>query len=124
MTENSFLADTSFLIDLEDGRLEAVELLERENITTGALCIFELQKLGSNESIEEIGKKWIHDLTVEDADKAAEIHRKISNRDQNINTIDCLIAAQAINRGKILLTADTDFQKIKELETKYYRETR
>ena len=39
-----------------------------------------------------------------------------------VNNIDYLIAAQAINIQKPLLTADYHFKKIEEVETRFYRE--
>jgi len=117
VTEKNFLADTSFLIDLEAERPEAIEIIAEENVSTGTPSVFELQKLGSNENIQQIGDRWIHEFTVEDAAKASEIFRKIS-----VNSMDCMIAAQAINRDLTLLTADTDFNKIEDSKTEYYRD--
>jgi predicted nucleic acid-binding protein len=123
VTEKNFLADTSFLIDLEESRPEAVKKIQENNVFTGYISVYELKKLSANKGIEEVSEGKIHDFTREDAEKASEIHRRKSDEEENIKAVDCLIAAQAINRDLPLLTADTDFRKIEGLETEYYRET-
>jgi predicted nucleic acid-binding protein len=121
--ERSYFADTSFLIDLARENKKAVKLFSKsENIITGSICIFELgRKLEFN--IDQINANTIIDFRPDDAEKAYKLYRKQLSEGEMVNNIDYLIAAQAINLQKPLLTADKDFKKIKEVEPRFYRET-
>lgn len=44
--------------------------------------------------------------------KAAEIFRRARSRGLSITTIDCIIAAIAIDHGAVVFTLDTDFERI------------
>ena len=113
MTEKHYFADTSFLIDLFKGEEEAIQIMEEaDSIATGSIVLYELAKI-SNFDKENIKQNKVFDLSCEDSEIAAEMHRKLSNKGEKIGEIDYLIAAQAKNTGRKLVTRDQDFQKLK-----------
>ncbi|QGA80264.1 PIN domain nuclease [Candidatus Nanohalobium constans] len=89
------------------------------SITTGSTVLYELSKI-SDFNRKELEQNKIFDLTSEDGEVAAEMYRKLSRKGEKIGEIDYLIAAQAKNAGRKLVTRDTDFQKL-EIDTINYK---
>lgn len=119
MTEKHYFADTSFLIDLFKGEGKAVKIMEEaDSIATGSTVLYELSK------ITEFGRgtfenNQVFQFNSDDAQKAAEMYRKLSGKGEKIGEMDYLIAAQASNSNRKLVTRDQDFQKI-EIEVRKY----
>lgn len=101
---------------------KAVKLFsEAKSVITSSICIFELgRKFEFN--VNQINANTIIDFKPDDAEKAYKLYQKQVSRGNMVNNIDYLIAAQAINIQKPLLTADYHFKKIEEVETRFYRE--
>lgn len=113
MTEKHYFADTSFLIDLFNEEETAVKILkEADSLVTGSTVLYELSKIANFDKKQFLENK-IFNLTTEDAEKGAQMYRELSKRGEKIGEIDYLIAAQAENSGRKLITRDQDFQKLK-----------
>jgi predicted nucleic acid-binding protein len=120
MTEKHYFADTSFLIDLFKGEGKAVEIMEdADSIATGSTVLYELSKISEFDK-EAFTQNQIIQFNTEDAEKAADMYRKLSGNGEKIGEIDYLIAAQAANSNRKLITRDKDFQKL-EIETRKYQ---
>ena len=120
--EKSYFADTSFLIDLIRENEEAVEIAENcNNIVTSSICVFELGRKVDFD-LGNVTEKAIIDFRPKDAEKAYQLYRKGIEKGENINNIDYLLAAQAINLEKTILTGDKDYKKVEGLDTFYYRD--
>jgi predicted nucleic acid-binding protein len=118
----NYFADSSFLIDLSKGEEETLNYVDNgENISTSILCVYELCKL-SHFDPSQLNPRILKKVELRDVEKAGKIFRDLRYQGDMINQSDILIAAQAVNRDQVLLTADRDFKKIKEVETRFYRE--
>jgi tRNA(fMet)-specific endonuclease VapC len=120
------LLDSSFLIDLMDGRDGAVQLAEdidreRETLRVPTVVLFELWEgaVRSHRSGEE--RRKIDDLTqsydlatfeASDAKAAAELIVSLSRKGNPLGTIDCLVAGMASARSEILVTGDRKLARI------------
>lgn len=119
MTEKHYFADTSFLIDLFKGEERAVEIMEEaDSIATGSIVLYELSKISSFDR-DKLENGSIEELDSDDAIRASELYRRLSEKGEKIGEIDYLIAAQADNSDRKLVTRDRDFQKL-EIETLDY----
>jgi len=119
MTEKHYFADTSFLIDLFNGEERAVEIMrDADSISTGTLVIYELSKISSFDR-DKLENGRINELDSDDAIRASELYRRLSEKGEKIGEIDYLIAAQSDNSDRKLVTRDKDFQKL-EIETLDY----
>jgi predicted nucleic acid-binding protein len=119
MEGKHYFADTSFLIDLFKGEQKAVEIMkDAETIITGTICLYELSKIAKFDR-EKFSANTVVEFTERDADKAAEFYRKLSEQVEKIGEADYLIAGQAHNSGRKLVTRDQDFQKL-DIETRTY----
>ena len=119
MREKTLYADTSFLIDLFNGRKEAVHILdEAESIVTGSVCVYELSKIAEFDRSKLKGNT-ILDLGKGDVRQAAGFYRDLSERGEKIGEVDYLIAGQVSNRDLVLVTRDRDFRKL-DLQTRQY----
>jgi len=114
------LADTSVLIELLRGNSEIEQKLEDKEVATCFHVKYELYRGTRIARKTEEGKEQIEalleeletiELTRDVARKASELRERYS-----INTFDLMIAATAIVNSMELITQDTDFQKIEELE--------
>ena len=118
--EKHYFADTSFLIDLFRGEEKAVEIMEdADSIVTGAVCLYELSKIAEFDR-EKFSNNKVIEFTEKDAEKASEFYRKLSRKGEKIGEIDYLIAAQAENSGRKLITRDKGFTKM-NTEVERYR---
>lgn len=115
----TYYADSSFIIDLMNGKDSAVEKLNSiENLVTGTPVIYEMNKFPGFDA--DFSQKVI-ELNTQDAEKAAETWRKLDSEGERIGEIDHIIAGQAINRDLVLISRDKDFKKIKELEVEFFQ---
>jgi len=77
MREKKLYADTSFLIDLFNGREEAVHIFdEAESIVTGSICVYELSKIAEFDRSKLKGNT-ILDLGNGDVRQAAGFYRDL-----------------------------------------------
>jgi len=107
------------LIDLFKGKERAVEIMEdADSISTGSIVLYELSKISSFDR-DKLENGRINELDSDDAIRASELYRRLSEKGEKIGEIDYLIAAQADNSDRKLVTRDKDFQKL-DIETLDY----
>lgn len=118
--------DTSFLIDYLKSKKYTLEYLEanrEEAFYSSTLSLFEILRgeLKTGGSAEELKKdiKWLNEkeLDFSAAEEAAKIEKELSDRGKKINLADVLIAGTARKTGAEIVTGDSDFHKIEDLET-------
>ncbi|XGI84245.1 type II toxin-antitoxin system VapC family toxin [Halorutilales archaeon Cl-col2-1] len=120
-SNDEYLLDTSFLIDLLNGHPDAVELHEtiRGSESTSTVCVYELTKFEGFSSDCLDGKSVLR-LTLGDVRSSGSIYRSLKEDGEKIGETDTLIGGVARSRGMCLVTRDRDFEKIDSLETEYY----
>ncbi|MEI2580367.1 type II toxin-antitoxin system VapC family toxin [Scytonema sp. PRP1] len=133
----NLLIDTNCLIYFFYGKHEAFASwfvnIEAQNIFVSSLTIFELLKgFGYIESkkgmeyVNDIAKTYkILDFTLEDAREASKIYDNLKKSGNRNDSLDVLLASQAINHKLTLTTFNyQDFEKIGKLKLKkFYFET-
>lgn len=114
------LADTSVLIELLRGNKEVEKELKDKEVATCFHVKYELYRGTSLARKTEKGQKEVKclleeletlELTQDIAKEASELSEKYS-----IGTFDLMVAATAIVKDVELITQDSDFQRIDELE--------
>ncbi len=115
------LADTSVLIGLLRGDIEAEEIENRGKIATCYPVECELYKGTRIARNTEKGVRQVEKLLDRIGELKAdrESARKFSELKQNyteINELDLMIAGICLSHGAALLTRDEDFREIQELE--------
>jgi tRNA(fMet)-specific endonuclease VapC len=114
------LLDTNFLIDLMDGRPEAVELaaeLDREGSRPrlAAPVLFELWRGAARTVRKEVERTRIEELvaafeTVEfdgaDARSAGSLQAELARAGKSLGTVDVQLAGMALARAEALVTGD------------------
>lgn len=120
MTDETYFADSSFLLDLLDGKDSAIAVHNRLDgrIVTGSVCLHELAA-HTDIDLDTFETNIVVDYTREDARKAKEITEELEERGQDVNQHVVMIAAQALNHDASLITRDPAFKKIQELEKIY-----
>jgi tRNA(fMet)-specific endonuclease VapC len=119
------ILDTSFLVDYLQNKKYTLRYLERNNdeafyantITMFELFRGELKSGGDSESLQE-DLEWLNEkeLNRKGAKEAAKIERKLEQEGEKVNLADVLIAGTARETGAEIVTGDSDFQKIPEVE--------
>lgn len=116
MSGIDFIADTNFIIHLNEGNPLVEPFLDYEFAVS---FISEIELLGAF-SISKSKKAQLHDILKDCAivEMNSEIkHICIKIRQQyKMKVPDAIIAATAIVLNKSLVTSDRDFEKIKELD--------
>lgn len=111
------LVDTSAIIEWRVGNPNVIRAInESENINISSLSQYEVLVGDESERVKEFFRNFpLLPFTVRDSLKAVSIYRSLAKKGKIINTMDMLIAAQALERGLTIVTKDGDFDKIKEL---------
>jgi len=116
------LADTSVLIDILRGELEASRAEKHGRIATCYLVEAELYKgtrlarqttMGEKQVGKIVQRTGRLEATLDSARKFAELKQKYTD----IDDIDLMIAGICISNESSIVTRDSDFQKIEELDT-------
>lgn len=126
--------DSSFLLDYadanQDGHGDAVEFLdanENRPFVAPTLVLYELYRGGvrAGYDADEVASDfdWLEPMpfTESTAREAAEIYASLMDRGKPINSIDVLVAATARETGGTLVTADSDFDDVRNLDVVNYR---
>ncbi len=111
------LVDTSAIIEWRAGNPNAVRVInESENTNISSLSQFEVLVGDESEKVKEFFRNFpLLPFTARDSLRAVSIYRALVKKGKIINTMDMLIAAQALERGLTIVTKDGDFDRIKEL---------
>jgi tRNA(fMet)-specific endonuclease VapC len=119
------ILDTSFLVDYLQNKKYTLRYLESNNdeafyastLTMFELFRGELKSGGDSESLQE-DLEWLNEkeLSRKGAKEAAKIERKLEQEGEKVNLADVLIAGTARETGAEIVTGDSDFRKIPEVE--------
>lgn len=129
-----YFLDTSVLIDMLRGTVDADEFVdrhERDTLITSSLCVFEVLsgiERSHKNTLEKKRKAFqallqtfshIVSFTMEDASIAGNIYATLASAGQQIDDLDILIGASAIKSGATMVTGNPrHFERIKELTVK------
>ncbi|MBI5636126.1 PIN domain-containing protein [Candidatus Micrarchaeota archaeon] len=120
-----FLADSSIILDILEGNSsgqKAVELLKTGEACTSIICFCEVLNKTNSVKREKarvfLSKLFLFALSVADGETAVEMQDSCRATGGFVPTIDCLIAATALNNGAILLSSDNDFERIQQVKKK------
>ncbi|MDY7083234.1 MAG: PIN domain-containing protein [Halobacteria archaeon] len=116
-----YFLDTSFLIDLINGKDTAVEVHDeiRGDEKTGTVCLYELSKFAGFDA-QKFDDKEVVPLSSGDANEAGKIYRELKKNGEKAGEIDALIGGMVRNRGLRLITRDEHFKTMKNVRTRYY----
>ncbi len=116
-----FLLDSSTILNILAGNAngqKAVGILKNNEACTSIICCCEvlnkinLEKYAKAEAF--LSKLLSFSLTHSDGETAKGIQKNCRKNGKHVPTIDCLIAATAINNDAIMISSDSDFQRIDE----------
>jgi predicted nucleic acid-binding protein len=128
------ILDTTFVIDLIKGRLDAItKLKELENnsiqyaITSptvfelwSGLVSLEKSEKEKQKTISLISEQIIYFLDDKSAEEAGKIDGKLIKLGKQIEPEDCMIAGIAVKNNQALVTKDQHFDRIEGLKIEKY----
>ncbi len=118
-----FLLDSSAIMHLlgkTNVGLDIRRVISSGELVTSLLCYCEvlnevnLDKLKITE--EFLNELFISQVTLSDARLAKELQYNCRKAGGQVPTMDCLIAATAINNNATIVTTDSDFERIQEVK--------
>jgi len=121
--------ESNFIIDLLNGKENAVQLFEEiknEPLTITSVALFEIvrgkeQNQLKIQKCEELRRKMtILPFGKEEAEEASQIEKIIHQNGQTISALDLFIGATAKTNDAILISNDSDYQKIDGLQLRNY----
>lgn len=117
-----YFLDTSFIVDLINEKESAVkkhEIIKGQEVT-GTPCVYELSKFTDFDISDLFFAKEVLTFRIEDAEAAGKIYYKLREKGRTLAEIDTIIAGIVNNRDLILVTRDSDFQRIEEIDVETY----
>lgn len=127
--------DARFLIDYTNearaDHADAVAFYEREGgpiALTSTAALYEVYRgvcyYRSPEALPELKRalSWVYpvDFSEQVATVAAELHAELKRRGKMINGADVLVAATALVHDVPVVTADSDFERVPDLQVRTY----
>jgi len=130
--ETKYCLESDFIINLLKGDANAVRFYEEIRNATLAITavtsvtLFEILR-GKEQNLEKVKKfeELREKMTVlsfgeQEAEEASQIEKAIHQRGQEISPLDLLIGATAKINGAILISNDSDYQRIEGLKLRTY----
>lgn len=130
--EITYCLESNFIIDLLNGKDNAVQLYDEIKGATlavtaiASVALFEIlrgkeQNQDKIQKFEELRQKMIVlPFGENEAEEAGEIEKSIHQRGLTISPLDLLIGATAKLSGAILVSNDSDYQRIDGLQLRNY----
>ena len=130
--ETKYCLESNFIIDLLNGKNNAVQLYEEIKNTPFAITViasvalFEIlrgeeQNQNKIQKFEELRQKMaVLPFGEKEAEEASQIGKAIHQKGQTISPLDLLIGATAKTNFAILVSNDSDYQRIDGLQLKNY----
>ena len=130
--ETKYCLESNFIIDLLNGKNNAVQLYEEIKNTPLAITViasvalFEIlrgkeQNQNKIQKFEELRQKIaVLPFGEREAEEASQIEKAIHQKGQTISPLDLLIGATAKTNVAILVSNDSDYQRIDGLQLKNY----
>lgn len=117
-----YLLDSSVILDILEGNAEgrqAAKTFSQAEACTSVICYCEvLNKTNLNELNKAeafLSKLIVFEVTLADGNSAKTLQFESRKTGKHVPTIDCLIAATAINNNAILAASDKDFNRLGNL---------
>ncbi|MFA5247175.1 MAG: PIN domain-containing protein [Candidatus Micrarchaeia archaeon] len=118
-----YFLDSSVILDILAGNqrsVKAVKLVSNAELVTNVICYCEvLNTADMNRRIKAeslLARFMVFPVSLAECDTACRMQDSCRKRGEYVRTSDCLIAASAKNIGAILVTSDSDFERIEGLE--------
>ncbi len=124
MTMSRYLLDASFILDVLKGGSSAFDMVQfirdGEHLTS-VLCYCEVLNV-SSEKKQATAKEFLSNLTVlpltlKEGGIAEKLQYDCRRQGRHVKTMDCLIAATAINHDASVVATDSDFTRIQGLKS-------
>jgi len=121
MNGNNILLDTNIVLYLLNGEETLIPLLEEKNLFLSFITQLELlsAKNIKQEDISKI-KQFISECTVIDITQGIKDLTIITRQNYSVKLPDCIIAATSLWLNMPLITADSDFKKIDNIDLIYF----
>ncbi|MFT4311047.1 MAG: type II toxin-antitoxin system VapC family toxin [Candidatus Woesearchaeota archaeon] len=119
------IVDTTFLIDLLNGKKDALEFSKNNYFATTSISVFEIM-LGMKKSEEIQTKGLFEEVQVLNFDQecavlSANILKELKGKGLEIDFQDCMIASICLKHKSVLVTKNLKhFQRIKNLDVISY----
>jgi predicted nucleic acid-binding protein len=132
LEEIKYCLESNFIIDLLNGKENAVNLYEEIKnaplaITAiASVALFEIlrgkeQNQDKIQKFEELRQKMaVLPFGEKEAEEASQIEKAIHQKGQTISPLDLLIGATAKTNVSVLVSNDSDYQRIDGLQLKNY----
>ncbi|HIH20012.1 TPA: PIN domain nuclease [Candidatus Micrarchaeota archaeon] len=118
-----YLLDSSIILEILQGTVEgqkATKFLEtdKNDLCTSVICYCEVLNKINLEKYEKasalLSKLLVFGVSLADASTAKEIQYTCRKTGKYVPTLDCIVAATAINNNAVILTLDKDFERIEK----------
>jgi predicted nucleic acid-binding protein len=124
MSGNRLLADTNIALYLLEGDKTLATLLDGKSVYVSFISQLELLGFGRlNEETEQSILQFLDQCTVIDINSHIKQEVIGLRKKYSVKLPDAIIMASAIYLDIPLLTSDSDFKKVEELELLYYEKT-
>ncbi|MEX0724382.1 MAG: type II toxin-antitoxin system VapC family toxin [Gracilimonas sp.] len=118
MSGNNLVADTSLLVNFFNGVEPAGKILKGQHIWVSAISEIELLSYsGLTKKQTKIIRSFLEECTVTELSPSIRNIAIEVRKNDRLKLPDAVIAATAIYLDFPLITMDTDFEKVKELNT-------
>jgi tRNA(fMet)-specific endonuclease VapC len=118
------LVDTSFIIDILKNNATSLALLQKydssDSLAVSSLTVFELFQYAGDVSNEIIETLVVLDATKTICKKAGGLRRELQKKGKEISPADSIIAATALEHDILLITSDSHFKRIPNLNILHY----
>ena len=130
--ETKYCLESNFIIDLLNGKDNAIRVYEEIKdapLTVTAIAsvvLFEIlrgkeQNQDKIKKFEELRQKMtVLSFGEREAEEASQIEKAIHQKGQTISPLDLLIGATVKTNGAVLISNDSDYQKIENLQLRTY----
>ncbi len=121
MSGNRLFVDTNIILYLLSGNETLAELLHEKELYVSFITQLELLGYQSiSEKDQEILEEFLSQCIIIDVNNRIKDEVIRLRKNYKIKLPDCIIMASSLYLNMPLLTADSDFQKVKELNLVYF----
>lgn len=117
----SLVLDTNIIIYLLDGDTVLEELLNENRLVISVITEMELLSYNTTPKEEKIIREFIDECQVIELNKTIKEHAISLRKRHKLKLPDGIVAATAYFMNIPLITADTDFNRLEEIEILLYK---
>ncbi len=122
-----YLLDSSIIIHIlsaSEKGVAAIELFDEAELSTSIICYCEVLNKINLEKIakaqEFLSKLLVFGINTTDGETAIELQYNCRKTGKQVETLDALIAATAINNNAVVISSDKDFERIEGVRKKLF----